>query len=214
MNIVYGALLAAAAGVGVYVVAHPQPADEYPLALGDAYHKLETAQLVHGHKGAFGGLETSISGNGRDQLSWKAGGTFAAFDCTLKLAPLGEARTKVAVSCDGGGGGAATGLLMTMTRNAVIEQIDSTLKNRPYDIKLAEGGTAYRWPEDVVHHADFNESVGKAVQMGADIADENAKAEQQVKNDEAMRDSANVGRPSLQTAPVDTAPNSDEGSNP
>lgn len=214
MKFVIGAVFLVAAGVSIFVLAKPHPADEYPLALSAAYHKLETAQLVHGNSGAFGVLATSISGNGRDQIEWKAGGTFAAFDCMLNLTPQGDAATKIAVSCNGGGGGAASGLLMTMTRDAVIEQVDSTLTGRPYDIELAKGATAYRWPDDTVHHAGFNESVGNAIKMQGDIADEQAKMEQEHKSDEAMRDSANVGRPSVETAPMDTQPNANEGSNP
>jgi len=214
MNIVYGAVFLVAAGAGIYLVARPQPADEFPVSMTTAYNKLVSADLSHGQKGPFGGLTTSSSGNGHNQIEWKAGGSFAAFDCTLGLAPLGDSKTKVTVSCDGDGGGAANGMLVTMARDAVIEQVDSTLKGRPYDIELAKGATAYRWPEDTVHHAGFNESVGNAIKMQGDIAEEQAKMEQEHKSDEAMHDSANVGQPSVETAPMDTQPNSNEGSNP
>lgn len=207
MNFAFGAaLLLIVGGAGIYILAKPQPADEFPVDMATAYHRLASAELSHGHKGPFGGLSTRISGNGRDSLEWSAGGTFAAFDCKLALTPLGEARTKVAVSCEGGGGGAAEGMLTTMTRDAVIEQIDSTLKGRAYDIELAKGATAYRWPEDTVHHAGFRESVGNAIKMQADIADEQAKMEQEHKANEVMHDSANVGQPSVPDAPVEPQP--------
>ena len=103
---------------------------------------------------------------------------------------------------------------MTMTRTAVIEQVDSTLKNRPFDVELAQGATAYRWPEDTVHHADLNESIGNAVKMQGDLADEQARMEQAHKSDDVMRDSANVGRPSLPDAPVDNQPGANAGGNP
>lgn len=175
MNLVYGAVFLVLAGGGIYILARPQPADEYAISVPDAYKKLSTVRLTPGEHGVFGGLATHVDGNGRSQVEWTAHGSFAAFDCKIGLAALSETRTKVAVSCDGAGGEAAQGLLMTMERDAVIEMVDATLKGRAYDPELAKGATAYRWPEDVVHHADIHEAVHDAVKMGADIADESAK---------------------------------------
>ncbi len=208
MNIVVGSAALIVAAAVVYIAIKPQPADEYPVSMASAYNRLAstTLDLSHGRKGPFGGLSTSVSGNGHNQIEWKAGGTFAAFDCTLNLAPLGDTRTKVAVSCTGSGGDAAEGLLMTMARNAVIEQVDSTLKNRAYDIELAKGATASRWPDDIVHHAGIHESIGNAIRMQADIADEQRKAEQAFKDSESEHESATYGQPSMQTVPTEPEP--------
>lgn len=175
MNLAYGAAFLVLAGTGIYFFAKPAPADEYAVSVNDAYKKLLTVHLTPGEKGVFGGLKTATDGNGRNQVEWSAHGSFAAFDCKIDLAPLGDARTKVAVSCDGSGGDAAKGMLITMERDAVIEMIDATLKGRAYDPELARGATAYRWPEDVIHHAGFNEAVRDAVKQGADIADQQEK---------------------------------------
>ena len=192
MNIVVGSAALIVAAAVVYIAIKPQPADEYPVSMASAYNRLAstTLDLSHGH----------------NQIEWKAGGTFAAFDCTLNLAPLGDTRTKVAVSCTGSGGDAAEGLLMTMARNAVIEQVDSTLKNRAYDIELAKGATASRWPDDIVHHAGIHESIGNAIRMQADIADEQRKAEQAFKDSESEHESATYGQPSMQTVPTEPEP--------
>lgn len=64
MKIAMGVMFAIAAGVGVFVIARPRPANEYPLPLADAYQKLANAQLKDKPKSAFGGLKTEISGNG------------------------------------------------------------------------------------------------------------------------------------------------------
>lgn len=180
MNLVYGAVFLAVAGTGIYFVAKPHPADEYPLSISDAYNKLSSVQLGKGDKGPFGGLTTNVSGNGHAIVDWSGHGTFAAIDCTLTLAPIAPTNTKVAISCNGGGAaGAATGMLIDMMRKAAIEQVDATLTGRPYDPAKAEGATAWRWPEDTVHHAGLHESIGNAVQMGADMAKEGAFAGEQ-----------------------------------
>ena len=102
MNIVVGSAALFVAAAVVYIAIKPQPADEYPVSMASAYNRLAstTLDLSHGRKGPFGGLSTSVSGNGHNQIEWKAGGTFAAFDCTLNLAPLGDTRTRVTHTYD------------------------------------------------------------------------------------------------------------------
>jgi hypothetical protein len=57
-------------------------------------------------------------------------------------------------------------------------------------------------------------SIGNAVKMQGDIADEQARMEQEHKSDDAMRDSASVGQPTVPQAAVDTRPDTTEGNNP
>ncbi len=209
MNYAIGAVFVVAAGAGVFFMARPHPADEYPLSVADTYQRLSHANLTPGGgEGPFGRLTASVTGNGENTVEWTAHGSMAGFSCALHLNPIAATSTKVAVSCDGGGAGsgAATGMLNTMIRDAVIEMVDATLNGRAYDAEKAKGATAYRWPEDVVHHAGMREAVGDAVKMQADLADEQAKMEQERKADDVAREAATNGQPTIDTAPANPQP--------
>jgi hypothetical protein len=77
------------------------------------------------------------------------------------------------VSCRGGGAsdGAAAGLVVKMIRNRVIELVDATLKDRPFDPKKADGATADFWPKDVIDHGNLATAAAKALEMDRQMAD-------------------------------------------
>jgi hypothetical protein len=154
---------------GVYMHGPIGEANVYAMPAEQAYEKLATTNIEPSGTGPFGRLDTVTSGDGKSSVTWTASGAHARIKCSATITPA-EAQSRVDVSCGGGGpsDGAAGGMLMKLTRNALIEHIDSTLTGRAYDPVLARGPTAGRWPEDVVHHAGYAEAVSQAHEMSAE----------------------------------------------
>lgn len=151
--------------------------DEYPMGRKAAYDKLMTAKIEPSATGPFFRLETTIDGNGGSEVTYDASGSMAHHACTMKLTELAADKTKVAVICEGGGAGdgAAAGMAHHLIRNRVIELVDATLKDRPFDPQLAEGSTAYRWPNDGVD-GSYGTAARNALQMEADMKREIAES--------------------------------------
>lgn len=166
--------------------------DEYPMSRQHAYEKLVAAKIVPGGNGPFFRLETDIRGNGLSEVTYDASGSMARHVCTMRLAALAEDRTKVAVTCEGGGAGdgAAGGMVHNMIRNRVIELVDATLKGRPFDPELAGGSTAYRWPDDGVD-GSFVGAAAQAVKMDADMRRDIAEMENEAREARAAREAEN-----------------------
>ncbi len=152
--------------------------DEYDISRKQAYDKLMTATIESSGNGPFFRLETTIDGNGGTEVVYDASGSMAHHACTMALSEVAPERTKVAVTCQGGGAGdgAAAGMVHNMMRNRVIELVDATLDGRPFDPELAEGSTAYRWPGDGVD-GSIATAAKDALKMEADMKREIAQAE-------------------------------------
>jgi hypothetical protein len=165
--------------VGAYVHGPIGEANVYAMPTAQAYEKLATTDIQPSNTGPFGRLDTVTGGDGKSSVTWTASGSHAHIECSATIAPA-EEKSRVDVSCGGGGpsDGAAAGMAMKLTRNALIEHIDATLTGRPYDPDLARGPTAGRWPEDVVHHAGYAEAVSQAHQMDAETRAEIEKIDQ------------------------------------
>lgn len=163
--------------------------DEYGMSRKDAYDKLMTAKIESSETGPFHRLVTTIDGNGGSEVTYDASGSMAHHACTMKLAELAADKTKVAVICQGGGAGdgAAAGMVHHMIRNRVIELVDATLKGRPFDPQLAEGSTAFRWPNDGVD-GSIGTAAKDALKMEADIKREIAESETQAREIEPVAD--------------------------
>jgi len=52
-----------------------------------------------------------------------------------------------------------------MIRNRVIELVDATLNDRPFDPQKADGATAAFWPEDVIDHGNLGTAAAMALEM-------------------------------------------------
>jgi hypothetical protein len=138
----------------LYFFVSPRPADVYPMPMSEAYTK-----LVHVDFGEMGEGEKALDttktakGNGKNKVTWIRKGDMSYQECKLDLAPLPEdaAQTHVTVTCEGGGvgDGAAAGMVHNLMRDMVIERVDATLTNRPYD-KQRASATASLWPGDGV----------------------------------------------------------------
>ena len=173
MNLFAGLGFVAVAGAAVYFFAKPQPADDYVMPVQNAYAKLSSVKITPSSKdGMMFSLKTDVTGNGSDKVVWSAGGSMASFRCELGLAPVEKKpdQTHVTVNCNGGSAsdGAAAGMVHNMMRNRVIEMVDATLNDRPFDAYRAKGETASRWPGDGVD-GSLGTAVGEALKMDAQV---------------------------------------------
>jgi hypothetical protein len=132
---------------------------------------LSRAKIEPGNTSPFGRLDVETSSKPGKSVTWEAVGSHAAVTCSTLIEPEGADKSRLNVTCGGGGAGngAAGGLFLRMVRKEVIELVDSTLRHRPYDPQKAKGSTAARWPEDIVHHDNFGQAVGKAIEMDAEM---------------------------------------------
>ena len=202
-------LLLAGAFLGVVGYAWMSGGDPnvYPLSQAETYAKLNASDLPSDGKSAFGRLSYSTSGNGTSKVFWDGtGGTFASVHCEAEITPEGTAKSRVMAFCGGGGAGdgAAAGMVSGMERRALIEHIDATLTNRPFDPAKSRGATAARWPTDS-HQPDgsYGTMVGDALKMDRDIH-KSIKAMEKMERESAAGSSAavassqaSVGRPSV-----------------
>ena len=139
----------------------------YDMPVGDVYAKLANYRPEPSGTGPFGRLSTNVTGSGGRRIVWSASGSHGGRRCTATLVPVEESRTRIDLSCGGGGpsSGAAAGLENNMVRKAVIEMIDAKLSGRPYDPQRAQGATASSWPADVIDHGDIMDASAKAIEM-------------------------------------------------
>ena len=141
----------------------------YRMPVATAHQKLMTAAVKPSGKGPFGRLEIETSGKKNELVEWSIKGSLTGALCNASLKPQGE-QTRIDVSCKNRGG-AEGGIVATLTRNRVIELVDATLRNRPYDPKSAEDGAmAARWPKDVIDHGTLATAAGKALEMERQMA--------------------------------------------
>ena len=186
-------LLLAGAFLGVLGYAWMSGGDPnvYPLSQADAYAKLSSAHIPSDGKTAFGRLDYSTSGNGDSKVYWNGtGGTFASVHCEAEITPEGAAKSRIMAFCNGGGAGegAAAGMVSGMQRRALIEHIDATLRDRPFDPRKAVGETAARWPSDA-HQPDgsYGTMVGDALKMEHDMHQSLRDFDKAEKERDAMR---------------------------
>ncbi len=137
IKVLFGGIVAMGAVGSAFVVDFRAPADEFAQSRARVYERLAAAPHHVAQDGAFHGNPVNVHGDGLGDLHWDSGGQA----CTLKLARLAEASTRVAVACTGVDSASAGHL-----RQRVIELIDATLTGRPFNPQKADGATAYRWP--------------------------------------------------------------------
>ena len=144
----------------------------YKMPVPRAYQKLMAASIKPSGNGPFYRLETQTAGNRNQSVEWTAKGSHAAHKCVASLTSLEAEQTRVDVSCKGNSpsDGAAAGLVVKMIRKRVIELVDATLKDRPFDPQKADGATAYSWPDDVIDHGNLATAAAKAIEMDREMA--------------------------------------------
>ena len=136
----------------------------FKLPAAKAYDKLMAAPVSP----VFGRLAIETKGKKYELVEWTS--RFGSL-CNASLKPQGAEKTRVDVSCNDYGEGAAAGIATTLRRNRLIELVDATLRDRPYDPKKAEDGhMAARWPKDVIDHGTLATAAGKALEMERQMA--------------------------------------------
>lgn len=90
-------------------------ANVYPMERTDAYRLLSTVKIEPSGTGVFGRLDASVSGRRPSKVTWRASGSHARRECVISLNEVEPERTRVDVTCNGGGAGdgAAGGLAPT-----------------------------------------------------------------------------------------------------
>jgi hypothetical protein len=147
-------------------------ANVYPMSVQDTYSKLTGTKIESDYSGVLGKRDISISGNGENVVYWRASGAHATTRCQADLTPEGSSSTRINAYCDGGSlpSGAAAGMLHGMMRQRIIEHIDATLTDRPFDKNRARGQTAGLWPKDVRQpDASLGTAVNDAIKMDRDM---------------------------------------------
>jgi hypothetical protein len=147
-------------------------ADVYKMPVARAYHKLMNAAITPSGKGPFGRLEIDITGIRNQLVEWTIKASRSDPLCTASLKPVDAEQTRIAISCKGGDG-PADGMLAKLLRSRVIEHVDATLKNRPFDPgKADDGATAAAWPKDVIDHGNLGTAAAKALEMDRKTAED------------------------------------------
>jgi hypothetical protein len=146
-------------------------ADLYKMPVARAYHKLLNAAITPGGKGPFGRLNIETTGERNKLVEWTIKGSRAEPLCTASLKAQDAEQTRIAISCKPFGDGAGSGIAANLTRIRVIELVDATLKDRPYDPRKADdGSTAASWPKDVIDHGTLGTAAAKALEMDRQMA--------------------------------------------
>jgi hypothetical protein len=139
----------------------------YKLPVGRAYEKLGAVVMKPSGTAPMGRLEIETTKRTNESVEWAAK---YGMRCIASLKALEAEKTRVDVSCkypDGSGG-----LPAKYIRYRVIELVDATLKDRPYDPKKADGITAAMWPADVVDHGTIGTAAAKALEMDRRVAED------------------------------------------
>lgn len=106
------------------------PHDVYPGTPEAVYQTLDNMALVTGESGPLGAHPIDKHGDHRAAITW-TGGARGAIGCTATLSPIGGAQTRVELRCTVAG--AADPAAVARARIGMIEQIDATLRGRPYN---------------------------------------------------------------------------------
>jgi hypothetical protein len=155
----------------------------YPLPQDQAYAKLIEAKIVPSNKPPFGKLNIVAGGDGTSTVRWSVNGMKM---CEANIAAEGADKSRINAFCDGGGEGAAAGIMQNMYRNGIIELIDAALRGREFDPRLASGSTAASWPKDSRQaDASLGGAATEALKMERDMKKMIKEGEAQQATDDA-----------------------------
>ena len=107
------------------------PANVYKLPVARAYQKLMAVDIKPSGNGPFYRLDIQTTGKRNELVEWTLKGNSVPY-CVASLKSLDADRTRIDLSCKRGEG-AIAGIQAKLTRNRVIELVDATLKDRPFD---------------------------------------------------------------------------------
>jgi hypothetical protein len=147
-------------------------ANVYKLPVARAYQKLMAVDIKPSGTGPFYRLDIQTTGKRNELVEWAIKGHNAPY-CVASLKSLDAERTRVDLSCKRGEG-AIAGMQAKLTRNRVIELVDATLKDRPFDSKSADlAAVAASWPEDpATKDANLGTAAAEALEMDRKMSED------------------------------------------
>lgn len=109
--------------------AAPAPTNVYAATPAAIFAILDQMDIPSGPQGPLGTLDITKTTLEPTSITWAGSGTHATIKCTAALVPVDPARTQVDVTCEG----ANAGPVSELARFTMIEQVDSTLRGRPFN---------------------------------------------------------------------------------
>ncbi|KPL68010.1 hypothetical protein SZ64_07670 [Erythrobacter sp. SG61-1L] len=158
-EMVFGTILVAAAGLGVYFMPLTSGGEKpaYAMSMGEAKKLLAAADLREG-KLPFGRLDVLVTAPAPNVVRYEAGGSFASLDCRAEFTPVGDAGVNVATSCNRSSpsDGAASSMTSDVSELAFAEYVDAALDQRPFNegkMTALSAGAAMRNLPKMQHEA-------------------------------------------------------------
>ncbi|HTN15133.1 MAG TPA: hypothetical protein VL094_10030 [Sphingomonadaceae bacterium] len=157
-ELIFGTILVAAAGAGVYFMPlrSEAPVAAYAMSVGEAKRMLGAADLRRG-KEPFGRLDVLVTAPSPNVVRYEASGSFAALDCRAEMKAVNDAGINVSTSCKRQAmDGAAASAAAEMTDIAFAEYVDSVLARRPFNegkVRAQSAGAAMRNLPKMQHDA-------------------------------------------------------------
>ena len=158
-------------------------ANVYAMPVDALYQKLDAMEIERSPQAPMGTLTITKNSVPAKFISWAGSGSHAALKCTATLSPVDAQHTKVDTACEGGSvsNGAAAGVATHLVQIAMVEQIDSTLRGRPFDkqkVQMASAGAVMQGlPKMESDALTMQRDVQKDVDAAnADIARRHAEA--------------------------------------
>ena len=147
----------------------------YKLPVERVYQKLLAAPPKPSGSGPFGTLEIQTAGKRNESVEWATNRGRVSL-CVASLKSLEAERTRIDLSCNMGNS-AIEGMQAKLIRNRVIEFVDATLKDRPYDHEKAKlAVVAASWPADVAAHGSMGTAAAEALEMDRKMSELNRRA--------------------------------------
>jgi len=146
-------------------------ANVYKLPVDRVYQKLMAAPVKPSGSGPFGTLEIQTTGTRNASVEWATNRGRVPL-CAASLKSLEAERTRIDLSCRFGDS-AIEGMQAKMIRNRVIEFVDATLKDRPFDSESAKlAVVAASWPADPAAHGSMGTAAAEALEMQRKMQEE------------------------------------------
>lgn len=157
--------LAAVAGGGGYAAYHSMQSEPgvYDQPIDEAYRRLATADLQFVGT-QFKSVRFAVSGDGRDEVTWRTEGMSPERSCTISLVPHGE-QTRADLTCSNPLADAEPMVRLRdeLFANKVAEMVEATITGKavpPLDQQMVEGAaTALTGAKS----GDFNRMLADAV---------------------------------------------------
>lgn len=106
------------------------PRNLYGIPVAQVHEKLAAMAIPTSEDGPLGAHPVTKTADNPLAISW-AGGPRGAITCSAQLEAVTDASTRVAVNCAADAGGNQA--VLALARIGMTEQVDSTLRGRPYN---------------------------------------------------------------------------------